>query len=98
MELGSHSWMGCLAAKLFIDSCFSDAVFVTLFRTAVETAISGVHKLLRIGGVPTSLTERRSWALIVGWILGCLAAQLFVNSCFSDTVTLFRTAVQTAVS
>ena len=27
-----------------------------LFRTAVETAISGIQKLLRTGGVPTSLT------------------------------------------
>ena len=34
MELGSHSWMDCLAAELFIDSCFSHVVFVTLFPTA----------------------------------------------------------------
>ena len=46
MELGSHSWMDCLAAELFLNKCFSDTVFVTLFRTAVETAISQVHKLL----------------------------------------------------
>ena len=31
-------------------------VFVALFRTAVETAVSEVHKLLRTGGVLTSLT------------------------------------------
>ena len=54
VELGSHSWMESLAAELFPSSCFSDTVFVTLFRKAVETAISGVHKLLRTGGVPTS--------------------------------------------
>ena len=36
--------MDCLAAELVLSSCFSDSVFVTLFRTAalVETAISGV--------------------------------------------------------
>ena len=45
VELDSHSRMDCLAAELFLNSCFSDIVFVTLFRTAVETAISGVHKL-----------------------------------------------------
>ena len=37
-------------------SCFSDTVFVTWLRTAAETAISEVHKLLGTGGVPTSLT------------------------------------------
>ena len=36
----SHSWMDCLAAKLFLNSCFSDTVFVTLFRTAVETPLA----------------------------------------------------------
>ena len=39
-----------------LNSCFSDIVFVTLLRTAVETTVSEVHKLLRTGGVPTSLT------------------------------------------
>ena len=29
--------------------------FVTVFRTAVERAISGVHELLRTSGVPTKL-------------------------------------------
>ena len=48
--------MDRLAAELLLNSCFSDTVFVTLFRTAVETAINEVHKLLRTGGVPTSLT------------------------------------------
>ena len=56
MELDSHSWMHCLAAELFLNSCFSDTVFVTLFRTAVETAISEVNKLHRNGEVPASLT------------------------------------------
>ena len=42
MELGCHSWMDCLPAELFLSSCFSDTVFVTLLRTAVETASSGV--------------------------------------------------------
>ena len=29
VELGCHSWMVCLAAELFLNSCFSDTVFVT---------------------------------------------------------------------
>ena len=28
VELGSHSWMVCLAAELFLNGCFSDIVFV----------------------------------------------------------------------
>ena len=44
VELGSKSRMDCLAAELFLNSCFSDTVFLTLLRTAVETAISGVHE------------------------------------------------------
>ena len=59
MELGSHiinsSRMVCLAAELLLD-CFSDTVFVILLRTVVQTAVSEVHKLLRAGGVLTSLT------------------------------------------
>ena len=58
MELGSGSWMVCLAAELFLSSCFSDTVFVTWLRTAVETAISGVQKLLRTGQVPILLFWR----------------------------------------
>ena len=54
--LGSHSWMDCLAAELFLNICFLDTVFGTLFYTAVQTAVSGVHKLLRTGRVPTSWT------------------------------------------
>ena len=52
MELDSHRWIDCLAAELSLNSCFSDTVFVTWLDAAVETAISGVHKLLRTGGVP----------------------------------------------
>ena len=65
MELGSHSWMDCLAAKLFLNSCFSaDTVFVTLFRTAVETAVSGVHRLLRTGGVLIALILFWRWLTV----------------------------------
>ena len=43
----------CLAAELFLTSCFSDTVFVTSFRAAVETAVSGVRKLLDPPTPPT---------------------------------------------
>ena len=56
VELGSHSGMDCPAAELFLSSRFSDSVLVTLPRTAGQTAVSRVHKLLRTGGVPTSKT------------------------------------------
>ena len=36
VELGSHSWVDRLAAEAFLNSCFSDAAFVTLFHTAVS--------------------------------------------------------------
>ena len=39
VELGSQSWMDCPDAELVLNSRFSDTVFVTLFRTAVERAI-----------------------------------------------------------
>ena len=42
VELGSESWT-CLLLQLFLNSCATDIVLVTLLRTAVETAISGVH-------------------------------------------------------
>ena len=38
---------------------------MTLLHTAVETAVSEVHKLLHTGGVPTSLTV----VLVVFWSL-----------------------------
>ena len=44
-------WFNCLAAELFLNSCISDTVFVTLLRTALETAISEVHTLLSTGRV-----------------------------------------------
>ena len=65
VELDSHSRMDCLAADSFPNSCFSDTVYVTLFRIAVETAISDVLKSLRAGGVPTSLTSLFWWLLTV---------------------------------
>ena len=37
VELGSDSRTDRLADKLFLNSCFSDTVFATLFRSAVET-------------------------------------------------------------
>ena len=52
--------MDCPAAELFPGSCFSssDAVFVTLFCTAVVTAVSGVHKL-PLGTGTGRVTESR---------------------------------------
>ena len=35
--------MDCPLLQLFLNSCAMDIVFVTLFRAAVETAVSGVH-------------------------------------------------------
>ena len=55
--LTAGSVSSCLAAELFFNGCFSDTVVVNLLRTAVETAVSEVHKLLGTGGVPTSLTS-----------------------------------------
>ena len=54
MELGSHRELDNPLLELFLNSCFSNIMI--LLRTAVETAVSGVHKLLGTGGVPTSLT------------------------------------------
>ena len=56
VELGSHSWMDCLAAELFLNSCFSDTVFAASLHIAVETANSEVRKLLGTDRVPVSLT------------------------------------------
>ena len=52
---GLSRWVGLPFASA-LNSCFSDTVFVTLLSTAVETAISEARKLIRTGGVPTSLT------------------------------------------
>ena len=46
--------LACSSAVAFFFWTLSQ--FVTLFRTAGERASSGVGKLLRPGGVPTSLT------------------------------------------
>ena len=66
VELGCHSWMDCLAAELFLNSYFSYTV--TLFCRGVETATSEVHRLLRTGGVPTSLTLLFCWWLMVSLV------------------------------
>ena len=65
VELGSHSRLVCLAAKLLLNSWFSGPVFVTLLRTAVGAAISEVHNLLGTGGVPTTLALLFWWWLTV---------------------------------
>ena len=56
MKLDSHRELDNSLLRLFLKSCFSDTVFVTLFRTAVETALSEVHKLFCTSEIPTSLT------------------------------------------
>ena len=45
-----------LLLQLFLNSSATDIVLLTLLRTAVETAISELHKLLGTGEVPTALT------------------------------------------
>ena len=46
-----------LLLQLFLSSgSYGHCLHVTLLRTAVETAISGVHKLLLTGEVPAALT------------------------------------------
>ena len=73
VDLGSHSRiMDCLAAELFLNSCFSDTVCVTRSLSAVERAISEVQKWLRIcggRGVPTSLTLL-FWRRLHGGLFG----------------------------
>ena len=59
VELGSHSMMVCLAAKLFLNSCFSGTVSETL-RIAVETAVSEVHKMIHTGRAPYLLNHHCS--------------------------------------
>ena len=54
MKLDSYRALDNPSLQLFLNGCFSD--IVTLLHTAVETAVSEVHKLLLTGGVPTSLT------------------------------------------
>ena len=40
---GLRTELNNLFLQLLLNSCAMDSVFVTLHRTAVETAISGVH-------------------------------------------------------
>ena len=55
VELGSESWTTfCIISCSPTLSCSTDTVFVTLLCTAVERAVSEVHKLLGAGGIPTS--------------------------------------------
>ena len=56
MELGSHTELDCPLLQVSTAGSL-DTVFVTLFRAAVERACCGVHKLLRTGEVPTTLTS-----------------------------------------
>ena len=46
VELGFHSQLNCLLLQV-PTAGFPDSVFVALFRTIVERADCGVHKLLR---------------------------------------------------
>ena len=46
MELGSESWTTLCFSCSSTAVLRTDTVFVTLLRTAVETAISEVHELL----------------------------------------------------
>ena len=55
VELGSEKLDNPLL-RFFLNSCSTDIVFVILLRTAVETAISEIRKLLLTSEVPTSLT------------------------------------------
>ena len=55
MELGSESWT-TLCVSCSPTAGATDFVLLTLLRTAVETTINGVHKLLRTGVFPTALT------------------------------------------
>ena len=71
VELGSHRWtpwiVFLLSCSSAVASVSADTVFVTLRRTAVETAISGVDELLRTGGwIPTSSTLKlfRRWLVV----------------------------------
>ena len=61
-ELGMRSTLNSL---FLLNSYFWDIVFATMFCAAAETAISGVHKLLGTGGVPTYLTLLFWWWLTV---------------------------------
>ena len=55
VELGSRSRMVRQSCRCRVvpQQLLDLSVFVTLFRTAIESVISGAHRLLRTGGVPT---------------------------------------------
>ena len=54
----------------YLNSCATDVVFVTLLRTAVETAISGAHKLFRTCEVLTALINIVVVLAVVHGLLG----------------------------
>ena len=54
-EQGGGAGLGKLDNPLLLNSCAMD-IALWLLRTAVETAISEAHKLLRTGGVHSTLT------------------------------------------
>ena len=37
VELGFRSWMDCFAVKVFLNSCYSDTIFVTVPRERAHT-------------------------------------------------------------
>ena len=75
VELGSHSRMACLAAELFLNSCFSDIVFVTLLCTVVKTAINEVHKLFLTDGVLTFTLLFWWWLAVSSVFVGRVAGR-----------------------
>ena len=54
MELGCRSRVDCFVAELFLNSCFSDTVFLTLYRS--NSSQRGPHLLnvvvLGVAGSP----------------------------------------------
>ena len=96
VELVSRSRMDCLAAELFLDSRFSDTVFVTLLHTAVETVISEMHKLLLTGKVPTSLTVLFCLAMADG-LFGLYGSELWDELLISTRPLLFPSLISLMV-
>ena len=90
--------MDCLAVELFLDSCFSNTVFGTLLRTAVETAINGIHKLVRtsltllfwqLADGLFGLSRSELWdELLTGVLSICVRSSPAVL--YSDTAVVFR--------
>ena len=76
VELGLK--VGLLLPQLLLNSNTTDIVFVTLFRTAVETAIALVHQLPRNGEGTLPLTFFLFWwrftAFLVFWVGACYRA------------------------